>query len=85
MAGILAEHHRVARDVGTVVLERLARELGVTECDDFKVAPRPLKATAVTRCFGEPVTVLSELSEAMARRAARAADRYGRKGWRLAT
>src|SRR3546814_2480686 len=27
----------VARDVGTVVLERLVRELGGVECDDFKV------------------------------------------------
>lgn len=36
----------VARDVGTVVLERLVRELGGVECDDFKIAPEPSKATA---------------------------------------
>lgn len=61
----------VARDVGTVVLERLVRELGGVECDDFKITPEPSKATAVTRQFGEPVTDPVELREAMARRAAR--------------
>ena len=65
----------VARGVGTVVLERLVRELGGGECDDFKVAPEPLKATAVTRQFGEPVIALDELREAMAWRAARAAEK----------
>src|SRR3546814_1647750 len=74
----------VARDVGTVVLERLVRELGGIECDDFKVAPEPLKATAVTRQFGAPVSDLAELREAMARRAARAAEKIrDRKSTRL--
>lgn len=70
----------IARDVGTVVLERLVRELGGVECDDLKVAPEPLKATAVTRQFGEPVTALGELREAMARRAARAAEKIRAQG-----
>ena len=70
----------VARDVGTVVLERLERELGGIECDDFKVAPEPLKATAVTRQFGAPVSDLAELREAMARRAARAAEKIRAQG-----
>lgn len=70
----------VARDVGTVVLERLVRELGGVECDGFKVAPEPLKATAVTRQFGEPITALAELREAMARRAARAAEKIRAQG-----
>src|SRR3546814_17110638 len=63
----------VARDVGTVVLERLVRELGGIECDDFKVAPEPLKATAVTRQYGARVSDLAELPEAKPRPAARAA------------
>lgn len=46
------------------------RELGGTGCDHFKVAPDPPKATAVTRQFGEPVTVLFELREVMAARGA---------------
>ena len=70
----------VARDVGTVVLERLVRELGGIECDDFKVAPEPLKATAVTRQFGEPVSDPVDLREAMARRAARAAEKIRTQG-----
>ncbi|WP_456114819.1 Y-family DNA polymerase [Sphingobium herbicidovorans] len=70
----------VARDVGTVVLERLVRELGGIECDDFKVAPEPLKATAVTRQFGAPVSDFAELREAMARRATRAAEKIRVQG-----
>lgn len=44
------------------------------------MAPEPLKATAVTRQFGEPVTDLAELREAMARRAARATDKIRAQG-----
>jgi DNA polymerase V len=65
----------VARDVGTVVLERLVRELNGIECDDFKPEPEASKATAVTRQFGAPVTDLAELREAMVRRAVRAAEK----------
>lgn len=79
-ADLAAMPPAVARDVGTVVLERLVRELGGIECDDFKVAPEPLKATAVTRQFGEPVTSLDELREAMARRAARATEKIRAQG-----
>ncbi|WP_126174487.1 Y-family DNA polymerase [Altericroceibacterium xinjiangense] len=64
-----------ARDVGTVVLERLVRELNGIECDDFQVEPEALKNTAVTRQFGEPVRDLEELRQAMARRAARATEK----------
>lgn len=70
----------VARDTGTVVLERLVRELNGIECDDFKPEPEALKATAVTRQFGAPVTTLDELREAMARRAARAAEKIRAQG-----
>lgn len=70
----------VARDVGTVVLERLVRELNGVECDDFKPEPDTAKATAVTRQFGAPVTDLSELREAMVRRAVRAAEKIRLKG-----
>jgi DNA polymerase V len=62
-----------ARDVGTVVLERLVRELYGVECDGFKPELEASKATAVTRQFGVPVTELDELCEAMVQRAARAA------------
>lgn len=79
-ADLLALPPAVARDVGTVVLERLVRELGGVECDDFKVEPEALKSTAVTRMFGEPVTALDDLREAMSRRAARAAEKIRAQG-----
>ena len=69
-----------ARDVGTVVLERLVRELNGVECDGFKPEPEVSKATAVTRQFGVPVTDLDALCEAMVRRAARAAEKIRRQG-----
>src|SRR3546814_7752118 len=70
----------VARDVGTLVLERLVRELGGIECDDFEVAPEPPQATAVTRQFGAPVYDLAELRVAMAHRPARAAAQTSAQG-----
>lgn len=79
-ADLAAMPPAVARDVGTIVLERLVRELGGIECADFKVEPDALKATAVTRQFGEPVKTLDELREAMARRAARAAEKIRAQG-----
>lgn len=64
-----------ARDVGTVVLERLVRELNDIECDGFTPNPDKLKNTAVTRMFGEPVRDQSVLREAMVRRAVRACEK----------
>jgi DNA polymerase V len=69
-----------ARDLGTVVLERLVRELNCFECDGFKPKPEASKATAVTRQFGVPVTDLDALREAMVRRAARAAEKIRHQG-----
>ncbi|MBB3475893.1 Y-family DNA polymerase [Sphingomonas sp. BK345] len=79
-ADLAAMPPAVARDVGTVVLERLVRELGGVECDDFRPEPEALKATAVTRQFGEPVRDLDALREAMARRAWRAAEKIRAQG-----
>ena len=74
-ADLVAMPPAAARDVGTVVLERLVRELNGTPCVDFQPEADPMKATAVTRQFGEPVTTLEALREATARRAARAAEK----------
>lgn len=70
----------MARDVGTVVLERLVRELNGIECDEFAPEPEPLKATAVTRNFGENVADKATLREAMVRRAVRAAEKIRAQG-----
>lgn len=73
--------------MGTVVLERLVCELDGVRDDQFVVEPEKSQATAVTRMFGEPVTTLDDLSEAMARRAVRAAEKIREEGsvasWRL--
>ncbi len=70
----------VARDVGTVVLERLVLELNGIECTDFAPEPETLKGTAVTRCFGEPVGDRDVLREAMVRRAVRATEKIRAQG-----
>jgi DNA polymerase V len=70
----------VARDVGTVVLERLVRELNGIECAGFMPEAEPLKATAVTRGFGEPVSDIETLREAMVRRAVRATEKIRAQG-----
>lgn len=70
----------VARRVGTVVLERLVRELGGVACTELAVEEQPLKATAVTRAFGAPVETCHELREAMCRRAQRAAEKIRAQG-----
>ena len=79
-ADLVAMPPAVARDVGTVVLERLVRELNGIECDDFKPVPDASKATAVTRQFGTPVSDLGELREAVVRRAVRAAEKIRNQG-----
>ncbi|QYE37057.1 Y-family DNA polymerase (plasmid) [Polymorphobacter sp. PAMC 29334] len=70
----------VAREVGTVVLERLVRELAGVECVELDVPPGPRKGAAVTRCFGEPVSDCATLREAMIRRAVRAAEKARHEG-----
>jgi DNA polymerase V len=70
----------VARDVGTVVLERLVWELGGMECEDFHGQPEPLKSTAVTRQLGTPATDVATLREAIARHAVRASEKIRSQG-----
>jgi DNA polymerase V len=58
-ADLAAMDPHQARDVGTVVLERLVRELNGVGDDQLVVEPEKRQATAVTRMFGEPVTHVS--------------------------
>lgn len=74
-AHLAAMPPEVARRTGTVVLERLVRELNGVECSDFEPEPDALQNTAVTRCFGEPVSDLDQLRESVVRRAVRAAEK----------
>ena len=79
-ADLAAMDPHQARNVGTVVLERLVRELNGIGDEQLVVEPEKRQATAVTRMFGEPVTNIVDLREAMARRAARAAEKIREQG-----
>lgn len=57
----------------SVVLERTVRELQGTSCIELEHAPSPKQEIACTRSFGQPVTALSELNEAVTEFASRAA------------
>ena len=79
-ADLVALPPLVARGIGTVVLERLVLELNGIECAEFAPEPQLLQATAVTRCFGEPVSEAGVLREAMVRRAVRATEKIRAQG-----
>jgi DNA polymerase V len=79
-ADLVAMPPAMARDIGTVVLERLVLELNGIECAEFAPEPKLLQATAVTRCFGEPVSDAGVLREAMVRRAVRATEKIRAQG-----
>jgi DNA polymerase V len=79
-ADLAAMDPHQARNVGTVVLERLVRELNGIGDDELVIEAEKRQATAVTRMFGEPITDIEELRTAMARRAARAAEKIREQG-----
>ena len=57
----------------SVVLERTVRELQGTPCMGLEDSPSPKKEIASTRSFGQPVTELVDLIEAVTEFASRAA------------
>ena len=57
----------------SVVLERTLRELQGTVCVDLEDDPAPKKEIASTRSFGQPITELADLIEAVTEFASRAA------------
>ena len=56
-----------------VVVERTVRELQGVSCLDVEDMPAPRKEVSCTRAFGEPVTTLAPLEQAVSEYAARAA------------
>lgn len=58
-----------------MVLERTLRELQGTSCIDLEDAPTIKKEIASTRSFGQPVTELSDLIEAVSSFASRTAEK----------
>ena len=63
------------RSKWSVVLERTLRELQGTSCIDLEDAPTIKKEIASTRSFGQPVTELSDLIEAVSSFASRTAEK----------
>ena len=64
----------------SVVVERTVRELNGIACVDLDHEPEPRQAIACTRSFGEAVTELAELSEAVSTFASRAAQKLRWQG-----
>ena len=63
-----------------VVLERTVRELQGMQCIELDDAPAPKKEIACTRSFGNPVTELPPLGEAVSEFASRAAEKLRKQG-----
>ena len=64
-----------ARALGTVVLERLVRELNGESCLEMETVPAARKSAAVTRSFGQPVNSFAELMESVAQHVARVGEK----------
>jgi len=69
-----------ARRHGSVVLERTVRELNGIACLDLDEQPAPKQQIACTRSFGDRVTELTELNEAVSTFASRAAQKLRAQG-----
>jgi DNA polymerase V len=68
------------RELLTVVGARTHAELRGALCFTFAVAPQTRKSLAVTRSFGRPVLTWSEMQQAIASYATRAAEKLRRLG-----
>ena len=64
----------------SVVLERTVRELQGMQCIELDDAPEPKKEIAFTRSFGQAVTELLPLVEAVSEFASRAAEKLRKQG-----
>ena len=70
----------VARRRWSVVVERTVRELQGQACIGFEDAPAARKEVSCTRAFGDPVTELAPLAEAVSEYASRAAFKLRQDG-----
>ena len=64
----------------SVVLERTVRELNGIACIDLEHAPAPKQQIACTRSFGQKVTEIGELEQAITEFASRAAQKLRNQG-----
>jgi DNA polymerase V len=70
----------LARQLGTVVLERTVAELRGIPCIDIQDVEPTRKGMAVTRSVGSPMTSLAVLQQAITAHATRAAEKLRRHG-----
>ena len=68
------------RNKWSVVLERTVRELQGTSCIELEDAPAAKKEIACARSFGQPITELSDLNEAVTHFASQAAEKLRKQG-----
>jgi DNA polymerase V len=80
VADLVAMDPAVARRRWSVVVERTVRELQGTPCIGFEDAPAPRQEVSCTRAFGEAVTTLAPLEEAVSEYASRAAFKLREDG-----
>lgn len=71
-----------ARRRWSVVVERTVRELQGQACIGFEDSPHARKEVSCTRAFGEPVTTLAPLEQAVSEYASRAAFKLRQDGTR---
>ena len=71
---------KLARKIGTVVLERTVAELRGTSCAELELAPPPRKGLAVTRSAGSPMADLVTLKASLTAHATRAAEKLRESG-----
>lgn len=94
-AQLQAEGLRTALDVArmdpamvrrrwSIVLERTVRELQGQQCIDFEEVVAKRKEIACTRSFGQPITALEDLQEAVSEFAGRAAEKLRKQDGRAA-
>lgn len=80
VADLIKLNPSTVRSRWSVVLERTVRELQGTPCIAFEDAPADKKEIACTRSFGQPVTDLRGLEEAVTAFASRAAEKLRKQG-----
>jgi DNA polymerase V len=78
-ADLLRVDRRLARNVLTVVGERIVAELAGEPCSDLELEAPPQKGCAVTRSFGRAITQWAEMEEALAAYASRAGEKLRRQ------
>ena len=79
-AQLAAMPPKSARQIMSVVGERIALELAGIHCSALEVTAPAKKGIAVTRSFGRPVTTLVEMEQAVRTHAVRAGEKLRKNG-----